>query len=116
MRKFLEKMAVEFRRHDGNAVDFALNHSAYTSTHALGVVIRVGDDHFVAAMDGGKLETLHQLGKKRVDDIRDDQREHLAASGNQRSRLAIGIITKLADGASHFLRRTRADQFALING
>src|ERR1700689_3906092 len=104
MRKFLEKMAVEFRRHDGNAVDFALNHSAHTPPHALGVVIRVGDDHFVAAMDGGKLETLHQLREKRVDYVRDDQTEHLRASGNQTPRLGIRIVAQLSNGPLHLLR------------
>src|SRR5208282_547950 len=79
-RKLIQKMAVDFRRHDGNAIDLALDHSAHTPTHTLGVVIRIGNNHFVATMDSGKLKTLHQLREKRVDDVRDDQAEHLAAS------------------------------------
>src|ERR1700674_733996 len=109
-------MAVDFRRHDGNAIHLALNHSANASAHPLGVVIRVGDDNLVAAMYSGKLKTLYQLRKERVDDIRDNQTKHLAASGNQRSRLRIRIVAELADGTLYFLRRSWPDQATSIDG
>ncbi len=109
-------MAVNFRRHDGNAVHLALDHSAHASAHAFRVVVRVGDDDLVTATDGGKLKALYQLREKRVDDIRDDQAEHLAAPGNQGSRLRIGIVAKLADGTLYLLRSSRPHEAALIDG
>src|SRR5580700_6434401 len=66
-------------------------------------------------MDGGKLKTLHQLREKRVDYVRDDQTEHLRASGNQSPRLGIRIVAQLANGPLHLLRSSWPNESALID-
>ena len=64
---------VGLRRHDCYAVHLALHHPPYATRHALGVVVRVSDDYFLAALHRLVLEALHQLRKERIGDVGDDQ-------------------------------------------
>ena len=55
---------VGFRSHDGHAIDFAFHHAPNASRHPLGIVIRVSDDDFLAALHRLIFEAFHQFGKK----------------------------------------------------
>src|SRR5437868_11628476 len=46
-------------------------------------------------------ENLHDLWKKRVGYLRNDQTENPASSGNQSARLRVGIIAKLINNAPY---------------
>ena len=99
---------IGFRGHDGDAVDFAFDHAANASRHALGIVIRVSDDDFLAALYRLIFETFHQFGEKRIGDIGDDEPQHAASSRNQRAGVGVGIEVQLFDGLAHTRRRRRA--------
>jgi hypothetical protein len=53
-----KRWGVIFGGHDGHAIDLPLNHAADTNLHAVGVVVGVGDDHFITMMDGRELKAL----------------------------------------------------------
>src|SRR6185312_1118493 len=109
-------MGINFRCYDGHSIHFAFDHSAYTDGHAVRVVISVGDNHFVSAMNRGEFKTFYQLRKEWIHNVGDNQAEHSRFPQNQRPSLRIGVVTQLADDAPYFFGGPGTDEIALIYG
>src|ERR1017187_6931347 len=98
---------IDFRRHDGYAVDFALDHPLHAQGCPRSVEIGGRHQHVVAVLKRNVLETLEQLRKEGVHDVGDHQAQHVAAPGNQRLRGAVRPVSKLLDHFQHSRRRLR---------
>jgi len=71
---------------------------------ALRIVVRVGQDDFVVILESDVLKALHQLRKKGVGDVGNDQAEKTATPRSQRSRVGVGMIFEFPDSAPYTLR------------
>src|SRR5262249_41885694 len=66
-------------------------------SRTIGVVICVQEDRVEPAFEGSALDTLDQVGKKRIGNVRDQQADDVGASGSQGTGLGIWIIVALFD-------------------
>ena len=114
--QFGHQRRVGFRSHDGHAIDFAFHHAPDASRHPLGIVIRVPDDDFLAALHRLIFKTLHQFRKKRVGDVGDDQSQHPASSRNQGASVGVGIEVQLFDGLAHARRGAGPYLLGIVDG
>jgi hypothetical protein len=76
---------------------------------ALGDLVRIAQDDGEAARGGGKLNGLEQLGKKRIDDVSDDQAQQPAGTLAQTARGRIGCIAELVDRGPYPRQQLGAD-------
>jgi len=107
---------IGFRGHDGGTVDFAFEHPANALGHALRLVVSVGDDDFEAFLHGLIFKVFHQLWKKWIGDIRNDEAEHAAAARDQSAGVSVGIKIKFLDGFLHASSGTCADLVRTVDG
>ena len=57
MGKLIEKVGSNFSEVMMATPPLPLNHAADTNLHAVGVVVGVGDDHFITMMDGARTQS-----------------------------------------------------------
>src|SRR5208337_1612206 len=74
------------------------NHPAYGKFHALGIMNCGSQKNFVLLLDSKSFKSLHNLGEKRVGDFGNDQSKNMASSGDQGTRLAVGVIPEFGNG------------------
>src|SRR5580765_7544154 len=67
-------------------------------------------------LNGDTLEYLHDLGKEWVGDLRNDEAEDPASSGNKGTRLSVGIIAKFFDDVPYALGELWIDSRNSIDG
>ena len=102
--------------HDGYAVDFALEHAGDAELHALGVVVGIGDEDFLAVDYGDVLEGFYELGEEGVGDVGDDEAVEAGASGAEGAGVGVGVEVEGLDGATDALGGARADLGRPVHG
>src|ERR1022692_869654 len=88
-------MLVYLGGHDSYALHLALQHPAHAYCHPRGIIVRRTDKDFVTMMNRNILKAFDQLRGKCICDIRYDQAEDPAPSGNQRARLRVRKVPQL---------------------
>ena len=75
-----------------------------------------GEQDFVVLLYRQSFEGLDNFRKEVVGDLRNNQSEDAASSGNQRTRLPVGIIAEFFDGFPDTLSKLRVHGGNLIDG
>ena len=96
-----DEVRIHFRRHDGHAIDLALEHAPDTHFHTLGAIVGVGNEHFVAVLHGNALETFHQFREERVLNVGDDHAVDVALAGAKSAGMRVGVIAGARDGGAN---------------
>ncbi len=94
----IKEEVLDAEGHDGDTIDFALEHAAGADFHGLGLVVGGADEDLVAARDGDLLELLDEFGEEGVGDFGDDEAEETALSGDESSCLGVGKVVEFGNG------------------
>ena len=84
--------------HDGDAVDFALDHATHATGKNSGIAVGRADQDLVAVSDGDLLEALDEFWKEWIGNVFDDDPEQAAAARDQGAGVGIGKIIELFNG------------------
>ncbi len=95
-----EDPGVHFGGHDGDAVDFSLEHAAGAVLGADGIIAGVGDQDFLAVAHGDIFKAFDQFGEERVCNVGDDESVEAGAAGAERAGVCIRVVAELLDGAA----------------
>ena len=99
--QIIEQRLFHPERDHRHALHPAFDHPPHRKRHARGVVHRGSRQNLVIILNRDVLESLYDFWKKRIGDLRNDQAENPAASGNQRARLRVRVISQLLDHFPH---------------
>ena len=116
VRELIEHRLFFAEGHDGDAVDFALQHAARACGQHGGVAVGGADENLIAARDGDLFKALDQLREEWIGDVFDDDAENAAAAGDQRAGMGVGQIVELLDGLPDALVEAFADQRRAVHG
>src|SRR5947209_907200 len=75
---FFDKIRAHLGGHDGKSIYLALKQAVHTLSCPFGIVFGVAEDHLVLFVDCDCFEGFHQIGKKWIRNVGDDEREKLA--------------------------------------
>lgn len=115
MQKLVEDGVFNAKGHHGDAVDVALNHAA-EAVLEFGVVVGGADKKLIAAIDGGSLEALDELGEEGIGDVGDKESEEAAFAGDERAGLGVRKVVEVADGLMDAGGELRVDGRDVVDG
>src|SRR5579862_6766553 len=114
--EILEQHLLHAERHNGNTFDTAFDHPPDCCFHMCRIISGRGEHDFEMMLNCNALKYLDDLGKERIGDLRNDEAENPASSGNERSSLGVGIVAEFFDDVPYSLSELGIDSRDSIDG
>src|ERR1700735_5615282 len=76
--------------HYGYAIDLSLKHAVNADLHSTAVIGGGSDENFIICIDRLFFKALDELWEEGICDVRDDDSDKAATTGDQSSRLGVG--------------------------
>ncbi len=111
-----EDPGVHFGGHDGDAVDFSLEHALCALLGADGVVPGVGDEDFLSVAHGDIFKAPDELREEGIGDVGDDEAVEVAASGAEGAGVCVGVVVEFFNGSADARGGDVADFVGAIDG